>query len=121
MPTQSAMESMNLGPNGGLVYCMEYLLHNFEWLEERILSKMTSISLEKGSTALLSYVIFDCPGQVRSTRVSSPTHFLKKANWHCVCYLCKYIHTYVNTYIHMYIHTYIHIYTYIHTYTHTYT
>eukprot|EP01036_Dinobryon_divergens_P027988 gene27988-36860_t len=65
---ESAMESMNLGPNGGLVYCMEYLLNHFDWLEEKISSKIASIALEKenndSSAALLSYIIFDCPGQV---------------------------------------------------------
>jgi len=29
-----AMEEMDLGPNGGLVFCMEYLCENFYWLEE---------------------------------------------------------------------------------------
>ena len=28
------MEELNLGPNGALVYCMEYLMENFEWLNE---------------------------------------------------------------------------------------
>ena len=27
------MEEMKLGPNGALVYCMEYLMDNFDWLE----------------------------------------------------------------------------------------
>ena len=46
------MEEYQLGPNGGLIYCMEYLLANIEWLEEKL-------------SALQShYVIFDCPGQV---------------------------------------------------------
>lgn len=46
------MEEFDLGPNGGLIYCMEYLLENFEWLEEKL-------------RALPSrYIIFDCPGQV---------------------------------------------------------
>ncbi len=29
------MEMMDLGPNGALVYCMEYLLENLNWLEVR--------------------------------------------------------------------------------------
>lgn len=29
------MEMMDLGPNGALVYCMEYLLENLGWLEVR--------------------------------------------------------------------------------------
>ncbi len=29
------MEELSLGPNGGLVYCMEYLLDNLDWLQAR--------------------------------------------------------------------------------------
>ncbi len=51
------MESMNLGPNGSLVYCMDYLLSNSGWLVNKIqvLAKDDS-----------NYFIFDCPGQVFS-------------------------------------------------------
>lgn len=49
---QDTMEEHKLGPNGGLVYCMEYLLTNIDWLEDQL--------KELGS----HYVIFDCPGQV---------------------------------------------------------
>ncbi len=47
------MDEHDLGPNGALVYCMEYLLENSDWLKERL--------LELGPAA---YVLFDCPGQV---------------------------------------------------------
>ena len=46
------MEEYNLGPNGGIMFCMEYLLENVEWLLEAI------EQLES------SYILFDCPGQV---------------------------------------------------------
>jgi GPN-loop GTPase len=46
------MEKHSLGPNGGLVYCMEYLYDHIDWLHERI-EKLQS-----------NYLIFDCPGQV---------------------------------------------------------
>ena len=29
-------EELRLGPNGGLVFCMEYLTENFEWLKENM-------------------------------------------------------------------------------------
>lgn len=45
-------EELALGPNGGLIYCMEYLCNHFEWLKEL---------LEDGSD---DYVLFDCPGQI---------------------------------------------------------
>ena len=37
----------------GLVYCMEYLEANIDWLQERIQESC------KGK-----YVLFDCPGQI---------------------------------------------------------
>lgn len=45
-------EDLNLGPNGGLVFCMEYLIQNMEWLQEK-LGFMDE-----------DYIIFDCPGQI---------------------------------------------------------
>lgn len=47
------MEELELGPNGGLVYCMEYLLDNMDWLKDE---------LDKFDED--EYIIFDCPGQV---------------------------------------------------------
>lgn len=46
------MESLNLGPNGGLIYCIEYLEKNIDWLE----AKLKELSGH--------YFLFDCPGQV---------------------------------------------------------
>jgi len=50
---QDAMDTHRLGPNGGMLYCMEYLEANFDWLEEGL--------KELGKVA---YVLFDLPGQV---------------------------------------------------------
>jgi GTPase SAR1 family protein len=47
------MEELDLGPNGGLVYCMEYLVQNIEWLEDELDGYGTD-----------DYLIFDCPGQI---------------------------------------------------------
>jgi len=46
------IEELNYGPNGGLIYCMEYLLDNLNWLSEAI--------ADYGD----DYLIFDCPGQI---------------------------------------------------------
>ncbi|NXD31447.1 GPN2 GTPase, partial [Spelaeornis formosus] len=46
------MDALALGPNGGLLYCMEYLAANGDWLRERLRQL-------RGH-----YVLFDCPGQV---------------------------------------------------------
>ena len=50
---QDAMSEHGLGPNGGMLYCMEYLEANYDWLEDRL--------EELGKEA---YVLFDLPGQV---------------------------------------------------------
>ncbi|XP_075885243.1 GPN-loop GTPase 3 [Nelusetta ayraudi] len=45
-------DSLRFGPNGGLVFCMEYFANNFVWLEETL-----------GHTED-DYILFDCPGQI---------------------------------------------------------
>uniref|UniRef100_A0A8D0B556 GPN-loop GTPase 2 n=1 Tax=Salvator merianae TaxID=96440 RepID=A0A8D0B556_SALMN len=66
-----AMENLKLGPNGGLIYCMEYLEANFDWLQEK-LAKFTG-----------HYFLFDCPGQVElCTHHSSLRNiFAQLAKW----------------------------------------
>ncbi|KAL5639135.1 hypothetical protein ACGC1H_006599 [Rhizoctonia solani] len=53
---QDVMDEYGLGPNGGMLYCMEYLDANFDWLEEQL----RTLNLLNGD----SYVVFDIPGQV---------------------------------------------------------
>lgn len=45
-------EDMKFGPNGGLVFCMEYLMENSEWLRDQL------------GDVDDDYIIFDCPGQI---------------------------------------------------------
>jgi len=45
-------EELQFGPNGGLLYCLEYLVQNTEWLEEQI------------GDFDDEYILFDCPGQI---------------------------------------------------------
>ncbi|KAI9470895.1 MAG: GPN-loop GTPase [Benjaminiella poitrasii] len=49
---EDVMEELDYGPNGGLIYCLEFLLNNVDWLEEEI------------GTYDDDYLIFDCPGQI---------------------------------------------------------
>ncbi len=49
---ERVMEEYELGPNGGMMYCMEYLLEHVDWLVESI-EAMPNV-----------YILFDCPGQV---------------------------------------------------------
>uniref|UniRef100_A0A672K7T4 GPN-loop GTPase 2 n=2 Tax=Sinocyclocheilus grahami TaxID=75366 RepID=A0A672K7T4_SINGR len=46
------MDGLKLGPNGGLIYSMEYLEANMDWLENKL-------KHHHGY-----YFLFDCPGQV---------------------------------------------------------
>ncbi|KRT79016.1 hypothetical protein AMK59_8361, partial [Oryctes borbonicus] len=49
---EEVMNLYQLGPNGALVYCMEFLEQNFDWL------------LDKLQHLKDSYLVFDMPGQV---------------------------------------------------------
>jgi len=33
---EEVMEDMKLGPNGGLIYCMQFLVENYSWLQEKL-------------------------------------------------------------------------------------
>jgi len=50
---EGAASACGLGPNGALVYCLEYLEANLDWLEG---------ALSRAGSA--SYVLLDLPGQV---------------------------------------------------------
>jgi GPN-loop GTPase len=49
---EDAMEGKGLGPNGGLVFCMEYLMQNLPWLSDALGDYMDD------------FVLIDMPGQV---------------------------------------------------------
>lgn len=51
---EEVMEHFKLGPNGALVYCMEFLEKNIDWL----MNKIKKIDAGK------KYILIDCPGQV---------------------------------------------------------
>jgi GPN-loop GTPase len=44
---------LSMGPNGALVYCMEFLLQNVEWLEDKLDAYVDN-----------DYLILDLPGQI---------------------------------------------------------
>jgi len=50
---EEVMDAMQLGPNGGLLYCVDYLEKNLAWLKKRIKEQPAD-----------SYFLFDLPGQV---------------------------------------------------------
>lgn len=45
-------EALHFGPNGGLVFCMEYLIENLDWLQEQL------------DEVEDDYILFDLPGQI---------------------------------------------------------
>lgn len=45
-------DALHFGPNGGLVFCMEYLIQNLDWLEEQL------------DDVEDDYILFDLPGQI---------------------------------------------------------
>lgn len=49
---EDVMSHKKLGPNGALIFCMEYLEENFVWLQKELIKLKDT------------YLIFDCPGQV---------------------------------------------------------
>lgn len=51
------MDEFGLGPNGAILYCVEYLEANFDWLVEKLDALL-------GGAGGNGYVIFDTPGQV---------------------------------------------------------
>ena len=59
------MEEYGYGPNGGLVYCMEYLLNNCEWLKDHL------DDFDEDE-----YILLDCPGQVELYPHLSVMHHL---------------------------------------------
>ncbi|RDX41673.1 hypothetical protein OH76DRAFT_1449409 [Lentinus brumalis] len=65
---EDVMNEFGLGPNGGMLYCMEYLEANYDWLEDQLKE------LDKDD-----YVLFDLPGQVElSTNHPSVKNIIKK-------------------------------------------
>ncbi|KAJ1676041.1 hypothetical protein EV182_000034 [Spiromyces aspiralis] len=73
------MQSLDLGPNGGMIYCIEFLEKNFKWLEDRMKSY-----IDQGY-----YFIFDCPGQVElythNPTIRNICHRLQKIPIQLVC------------------------------------
>lgn len=51
---EDVMDELSYGPNGGLIYCLEYLLQNDDFLTDSLSSSPTDDD----------YLIIDCPGQI---------------------------------------------------------
>ncbi|KAI8391165.1 GPN-loop GTPase [Radiomyces spectabilis] len=73
---EDTMNELRLGPNGGIMFCVEYLLKNLDWLTEQ-LDKLQD-----------HYFLFDFPGQVElfthHTAVKEILDRLQKLNYRLV-------------------------------------
>lgn len=95
---EDAMDHLKLGPNGALMYCLEYLEKNLDWMERQM-----KASVEERGT---NYFIFDCPGQVELyTHHDSMTkifqRFAQLGHHNCVVHLieshfCSAPHKYIS-------------------------
>lgn len=65
---EEVMETLNLGPNGALMYCMEFLEVNFDWLLRKI----------KESTS--NYFLFDCPGNCQKQSIDLLLTFIYRSS-----------------------------------------
>lgn len=80
---EDVMSEMDLGPNGGLVFCFEYLMQNLDWLSDQL------------SEYLDDYLIIDCPGQIELyTHTSLLSNFINilSTTYHyrvSACYLLE--------------------------------
>lgn len=80
---ETVMEKFKLGPNGGIVYCLDYLEKNIDWLQTQ---------LEKYKDC---YVLFDFPGQIElftvHNSVKKITEKLQKWNYR-VCFKSNFVY-----------------------------
>ena len=71
-------EPLRLGPNGGLVYCIEHLEANFEWLASKLQNDFSD-----------RYLIIDCPGQVELfTHNNAIKNIISRLEKECSVRLC---------------------------------
>lgn len=49
---EDVMDELHFGPNGGLIYCLEHVIENMDWLQEQLQDYDDD------------YLIIDCPGQI---------------------------------------------------------
>ena len=78
----TVMEELNLGPNGGLIYCLEYIHHHIETFQSILQSKLQAYQTQH-NLSQPPYLLFDLPGQVElythSTTVQSILNTLIKS------------------------------------------
>jgi GTPase SAR1 family protein len=75
------MQKLKFGPNGALVYCMEYLMKNMNWLEDAM--------NDFGDN---TYFLIDCPGQLELYShyniIKTLTNHLKRSGINILSVFC---------------------------------
>ena len=66
----SVMSELNLGPNGGLLYCMEYIEHHMGEVL-KLLKQRLGIATDSSLASSKAYLLFDLPGQIELTAHSN--------------------------------------------------
>lgn len=51
---------LHYGPNGGLIFCLEYLIENQDWLKEQLCGSDEEVDGDPDN----DYILFDLPGQI---------------------------------------------------------
>jgi len=75
---EEVMSTMTLGPNGGLMFCMEYLERNMDWLRTEIENAVKALTEGQDEKSDHIYFLFDFPGQVELyTHHNSVAHLLQ--------------------------------------------
>ncbi|XP_030373541.1 GPN-loop GTPase 3 [Scaptodrosophila lebanonensis] len=54
-------EELHYGPNGGLIFCLEFLIENQDWLKAQLCGADDEIMLGEPDD---DYILFDMPGQI---------------------------------------------------------
>ncbi|PLW16176.1 hypothetical protein PCANC_19583 [Puccinia coronata f. sp. avenae] len=86
---EEVMEFHGLGPNGSILFCLEFLEKNFDWFSDR-LAALTSPSSSSSSDHHpaqddIDYIVLDLPGQVEISTdhvsLKNILHKLEKLDW----------------------------------------
>lgn len=91
-------EELHFGPNGGLIFCVEFLMENAEWLRENLGTNSLPSTHTSSSSNLPffvsgeqedDYILFDCPGQIELythlTSVRKLVGLLQSWNFNICC------------------------------------
>jgi hypothetical protein len=59
------MEEYEIGPNGAILYAMDFLLENIEWLLSKINNIINKLKYKASNKSIFNHIfIFDLPGQI---------------------------------------------------------